>query len=470
MLEDLAPSSPTAESAAHKRPTRPRGYPLVGLLPSMIKDGPGLFRRLTEAHPGEVLEVDLGVTSLYLVTHPDHVHHVLVEGWHNYTKNSPTWRPIKRLLGNGIFTATGETWESNRRLIQPIFSPKSIAGLAEPMIAVVEAEVDSLVAQIDQGRHGAGDHFDMSERMMRITQRVILATMFGTSLPVERSDELGKVMRDCFASMNARLFLPFVPDRLMPGERAFRAASAMLDQTILGLVAQRRAAGPDAGPRNDLLALLLAARDEKGSGMDDRQLRDELVTMFVAGNETLALTMSWLFYLLDRHPEIDRRVHAELDAVLGDRRPTPDDLQKLDYCRRVGRETLRLYPPSWFIPRLAERADTIGGYAIPAGANVAVSQYALHHDPKFWDSPTDFDPDRFLPERSEGRPRCSYIPFGVGPRQCIGIQFALMEALVILSIFRRRIRARMVPGHVVTPEAAVTLRPRGGVPMTLERV
>lgn len=465
MPDDRASSTPTEKTADARRPTRPRGYPLVGQLPAMLSNGPELFRRLTIEHPGEVVEVDLGVTSLYLATHPDHVHHVMVEGWHTYTKNSPTWRPIKRLLGNGIFTATGETWERNRRLVQPIFSPKSIMGLAEPMIEVVTTEVDELVAEIERGRHGVGDRFDMSDFMMRLTQRIILATMFGTSLPRERSDELGKLMRDGFAAMNARLFLPFVPDRLMPGERAFRAASAALDETILGIVGQRRASGES---RNDFLSLLLAARDEQGSGMSDRQLRDELVTMFVAGNETLALTMSWTFALLDLHPEVDRRVHAELLDVLGHERPTAERLQSLDYCRRVGRETLRLYPPSWFIPRLAERADTIGGFAIPAGATVAVSQYALQRDPAFWQDPERFDPDRFLPERSEGRPRCSYIPFGVGPRQCIGIQFALLEALVILSIFRRRVRARLAPGHVVSAEPAVTLRPKGGMPMKLD--
>jgi cytochrome P450 len=444
--------------ATSSRPTRPRGYPLVGLLPSMIQDGPLLFRRLTWEHPGQVLEVDLGVTRLFLVTHPEHAQYVLVDAWRNFTKASGMWRPIRRLLGEGIFTATGDTWFRNRRLMQPLFATKQLAALVEPMLAVAEADVDELVALIDQGP------VDMGARMMRMTQRVILATMFGSSLPTEQSDRLAEVMLRCFEAMNARLFLHFMPDRLMPGERAFQTAIALLDRTILDIVAERRRTGEQ---RNDLLSLLLAARDEAGTGMDDRQLRDELVTMFVAGNETLAITMTWLLYMLDTHAEVDRKVQRELDEVLGDRPPTAADLPALDYSRRVIQETMRLYPPSWFIPRMAEQADVIGGYAIPARATVAVSQYALHHDPSVWESPLAFDPDRFLPERVAARPRCSYIPFGVGPRQCIGTHFAMMEAQVLLACLRRRVRARLVPGHPMIPHAATTLRPRHGLRMTL---
>ena len=276
---------PTVGSAIRKRPTRPRGYPLLGLLPSMIQDGPMLFRRLTWEHPGEVLEVDLGLTRLFLVTHPDHAQYVMVDAWRNYTKASGMWRPIRRLLGEGIFTATGDTWFRNRRLMQPLFGTKQLAALVEPMNEAIAPDVAELVGLIDSGP------VDMGAKMMRMTQRVILATMFGSSLPTEQSDRLGAVMLQCFEAMNARLVLHFMPDRLMPGERAFQTAIAMLDRTILDMVAQRRRSGE---VRNDLLSLLLGARDESGAGMDDRQLRDELVTMFVAGNETLAITMTWM--------------------------------------------------------------------------------------------------------------------------------------------------------------------------------
>lgn len=441
-----------------KRPPRPRGYPLVGQLPGMVRNPPRLFLELAAKHPGEVIEVDLGVTSVYLTTHPDHAQHVLVDNWRNYTKDSPMWRPLKRLAGAGLVTAMGDTWFRNRRLIQPLFSSKQLAAMTEQMIEATEQEVEQIAEHIDRAA------IDMDREMMRATQRVVLATMFGTALPLAERDALGQAILDGFAQVNLRMFLYFVPPALLPGERVFQRAIDTLDEGMQRLITARRR---QPSEREDLLSLLLAVRDEDGSSMDDRQLRDELVTMFIAGNETTAITMTWLLYLLDRHPEIDARVCAELDAVLGDRRPTPADIHALEYSRRVVQEALRLYPPSWLIPRQAEQADDLCGYAIPAGATVIVSQYVVHHDPTLWESPDTFDPDRFLPERVAGRARHAYMPFGGGPRLCIGNNFAMLEALVILAIMRRRMRARLVPGHVVEPHAATTLRPRHGLPMTL---
>lgn len=441
-----------------KRPPKPRGYPLVGQLPGMVRNGPALFLELASKHPGEVIEVDLGINSLFLTTHPDHAQRVLVDNWRNYSKGAGMWRPIRRFLGAGLLTAEGDTWFRNHRLIQPLFSSKQLSAMVEQMIDVVEQEVAQLAERID------GAPVEMDREMMRTTQRVVLATMFGTTLPQERLDALGQSILGALEMINLRMFLHFVPEALLPGERVFKRTIATLDEGIQWLIDERRRQ-PSA--REDLLSLLLAVRDEGGGRMDDRQLRDELVTMFVAGNETTAIAMTWLLYLLDQNPEIDERVCAELDAVLGDRRPTPADIQALECSRRVIQETLRLYPPSWLIPRKAEQADDLGGYAIPAGATVIVSQYVQHYDARVWPSPATFDPDRFLPERATGRPRGAYIPFGSGPRHCIGNNFAILEALVILASLRRRMRARLVPGHVVVPHAATTLRPRHGLRMTL---
>jgi cytochrome P450 len=440
------------------RPPRPRGYPLVGQLPGMVRNGPRLFLELAARHPGEVIELDLGVTSVFLTTHPDQAQHVLVDNWRNYTKDSGMWRPLKRFLGAGLFTAAGEPWLRNRRLIQPLFSSKQLAVMVEQMIEVAEQEVAQLVPHI------GGAPVDMDRQMMRTTQRVVLATMFGTALPQARLDALGQAILDALGAINLHMFLYFVPEVLLPGERVFRRSLRTLDAGIQAIIDERRRQ-PSA--REDLLSLLLAVRDEGGDRMDDRQLRDELVTMFVAGNESTAITMTWLLYLLDRHPEVDARVCDELAAVLGDRSPRPEEIQALEYSRRVVQEALRLYPPSWLLPRQAAQADDLCGYAIPAGATVIVSQYVQHYDPRVWDSPEVFDPDRFLPERSAGRPRGAYIPFGSGPRHCIGNNFAILEALVILAVLRRRMRARVAPGHVVEPHAATTLRPRHGLRMTL---
>jgi cytochrome P450 len=424
----------------------------------MVRSAPSLFLELAAQHPGEVIEIDLGVTSVLLVTDPEQVQHVLVDHWRNYSKDSPMWDVVKRLLGTGLVTADGDTWFRNRRLIQPLFSTAQLAAMTELMIAAAVEEFDPLVQKID------GAPIDMEHQMIRATQRVILATLFGTALPQQKLDELGQAVVDAFAAMNFRMMLYFMPDWLLPGRRKFQHSLTTLDRAIAELIAERRAHPSD---QSDLLSLLLAVRDEDGSRMSDAQLRDELVTMFVAGNETTAITMSWLMYVLDQHPEVDARVRAELDTVIGDRRATVADIQALDYSRRVIQETMRVYPPSWIIPRQALQADDLCGYAIPAGTNLVVSQYVLHHDRKHWDSPETFDPDRFLPERAAGRHRHAYMPFGHGPRQCIGNHFAMLEALVLLAVLRRRVSAKLVPGHVVVPAAATTLRPKQGLRMTL---
>jgi cytochrome P450 len=234
------------------------------------------------------------------------------------------------------------------------------------------------------------------------------------------------------------------------------------------LVRERRATGERC---KDLLSLLLDARDpETDEPMSDRQIRDELVTLFIAGNETAALTMTWLMYLLDRHPDAQAKVRAEAAEVLGGRIPSYDDLPRLKYSKMVIQEALRLYPPSWMLPRVAVAEDEIDGYRIPAGATLLVSQYLMHRDPALWDRPEVFDPERFRPEKAEKRPRYAFMPFGVGPRFCIGDQFAIMEAQLLLAMMVQRFRARLQPGTRVEAKAMSTLRPRNGMPMFLERL
>jgi cytochrome P450 len=292
--------------------------------------------------------------------------------------------------------------------------------------------------------------------------------MFSTSINHQEVKTLGTAIREAFRAINVRMFLYFLPQRIpLPGERAFRRAISTIDGAIFRIVSERRRRG-DA--QNDILSLLLHARDaETGTGMDDRQVRDELVTMFVAGSETTALVMTWLWYVLDRYPEVDRKLRKELGTVLGGRAPTFADLAKLEYTKMVLMETMRLYPPAWFLPRFTKDNAVIGGYSVPAGSPILMSPYVTHRDPAFWEHPDTFAPERFTPERSARRPRYAYLPFGGGPRQCIGIQFSLMEAQIITAIFAQRFRLRVIPGHRVVPHSATTLRPRGGLPMTLAR-
>jgi cytochrome P450 len=260
---------------------------------------------------------------------------------------------------------------------------------------------------------------------------------------------------------------PGIPAR---GKRQFQVARRELDRIVFQIIAEHQRQGAKESDGADLLSMLLGARDEEtGNGMNDRQVHDEVITLLLAGHETTAVTLTWTWYLLSAHPDAERRLHEELDSVLGGRVPMPDDLAALPYTQMVVEEALRLYPPAWAILRRATGEDQIGPYRVPAGTSIFISPYAMHRHPAFWEDPDAFHPERFSPERSAGRPHFAYLPFGGGPRQCIGNTFALMEAQLVLATVAQRYQLRAVPGHVVEPNPLITLRPRGGLPVTLER-
>lgn len=440
-----------------------RGFPLVGILPQMLVDAPGELARIALGHPNAVPIVHLGPARIYLVTHPDHVEYVLNDNWRNFGKTGPMWALFRRLLGNGLATSEGEVWRRSRRLMQPLFGAKYLALLVETMADVTGRAIARLEPYAARGAA-----IDMDAEMMSLTQTVLLETMFGASLRPGEAASIGEAIVTAFRALNLRMFFSTFPTWLpLPGEQSLRRAVAMIDEAILGLVHDRRKSREQ---RDDLLSLLLNARDEETqAGMDDRQLRDELVTLFIAGNETTAITMSWLWYVLDRFPEVDRKVRAEIEVVLGGRTPTADDLGSLTYSKMLIQEVLRLYPPAWFLPRVAAKADSICGYAVPAGATILLNQYGAHRHPSFWEQPSVLDPERFSPERSAGRHRYAFFPFGGGARQCIGNLFAIMESQVILAMMVQRFRPRLEAGHPeVRPRSATTLRPHPMLRMTLE--
>jgi cytochrome P450 len=265
------------------------------------------------------------------------------------------------------------------------------------------------------------------------------------------------------------LFFAFLLPKLpTPGNLRARAALRTLDHIVAKIIARRRSRGPTADA--DLLSRLLEARDESGGeGMSDRQIRDEVMTLLLAGHETTAMALSWTWYLLDRHPETADRLRTEIDAALGDRDPTVDDMPQLASVTRVLEETMRLYPPAWIITRVATEDDEIGGYRVPAGTMITLSPYLTHRVPEVWPDPERFDPDRFLPEQAESRPRLAYFPFAGGPRQCIGSEFALTEATLVVATIMRRYRLELLPGRTIVPQPLITLRPRGGLPMIPRR-
>ena len=435
-----------------------RGYPLVGGLIGVFRDGPGFMTRVAREHPGEVVGVRLGPTTVYLVTDPEHVQQVVLD-WRTFGKGGGMFKATRPLLGHGLLTSDGNFWLHQRRMMQPLFQPANLVALTNLMIEVVEREVTLLLT------HGSAI-IDMEVEMNVMSQRVILETMLGRGIARSETDRLNDELQHALEGLNRRMFLSFLPDRFpLPGDSRYRTAIAAIDDAMLRLVQDRRASGTS---REDLLSLLLRARDEDtGEGMDDRQVRDELVSIFVAGQDATAKAMTWLWYLLDQSAVVEERLRAEVSDVLGTRRPTFEDLAQLKYTKRVIQEAMRLYPPAWMIPHFVENEAVVGGYRIPARSPILLSPFVTHRDPQLWPDPEAFDPDRFAPDRSAGRPRYAYYPFGGGGHQCIGNHFAMMECQLMTAMMVQRLRPSLVPGHRVVPSSSMTLKPRYGMKMTL---
>jgi cytochrome P450 len=466
-VEDRGGSAAPQTSKNPRAATRihvERGFPLVGVLPELLRNAPGCLTRIAQKRPGEVVGLRIGPITAYLVTHPDHVHHVLQEHWRDFGKGA-MWKVMRPLLGDSLAITEGDHWLRLRRLMQPLFSPTHLASLTDLMTDVISREVDRLASR------GPGAVIEVDKEMTVITQRILLETMFGASIDRGEIEHLGDQILIAFREMNLRAFLYFLPDRFpLPGDRILRNAIATIDETMRDIVRMRRKSGQQ---RNDLLSHLMYARDEGvDGGMDDQELRDELVTLLVAGADTTASAMTWLWYMLHRHPDVDRRVRVELNSVLGGRRPTFPDLSRLVYTKMVVQETMRLYPPAWMIPRFTQREVAVGDYVIPADSVVLLSPLVNHLDPLTWPDPERFDPERFDPERFDPertakRSRYAYFPFGGGPRQCIGNVFAMMETQLITAMMAQRYRLALVQGHRVVASSSTTLKPRHGMLMTL---
>jgi cytochrome P450 len=455
----ISPSTVAATAPSKPRAGRsvpgPRG-PLSGL-PLIRKPIPFIEKLFREY--GDVVSARFLNFPVYIVAHPEGVKHVLQENHRNYTK-SRDYVILARLLGQGLVTSEGSIWLAQRRLMQPMFHHQKIAAFGTTM-------TDCTLGMLDRWSGIAGRHepVDVTSEMMRLTLEIVgraLLTMDLTS----QADTIGRTMttaNERFGQFDIGMLAPWLPT---PKNFRFRKAVGELRRIVLEIIANRRRENRDYG---DLLSMLLAARDEEtGAAMSDEQLRDEILTLILAGHETTANALSWTWYLLSQNPEAERKLHAELDEVLGGRPPAMADLGKLNYTGMVIDEALRIYPPVWSIGRAAIADDEIMGYRIPRGSNVMLSQWLTHRHPQFWENPERFEPERFSAERAAGRPRYAYFPFSGGPRQCIGNIFALTEAQLVLATIAQSYRLRLVPGHPIELQPLITLRPRYGVKMTLE--
>jgi len=401
---------------------------------------------------------------MLMISDPEGVRRVLVDNVANYPKNEMSDRFFSAMFGEGLLSTDGAKWRSHRKVMAPSFDPRSVAAYAPAMAEAANAFAERWAARPD------GAPIDIAEEMKTLTLEIICRTMFSSD-----ADELVAVAGDAFnRSQDALAFsvldiLPIIgPRRIKAKQDAIRADFRVMDAAIYRMIAAREQ--NPAAPK-DLLGRLIAARNpDDGAGLSASEARDEVITIFMAGHETTAVTMTWVWYLLSQRPDEAAKLHAELDAVLGDRAPTAEDLPRLAYARMVVEEAMRLYPPAPAVSiRIARGVDEICGVKVRRGDQIFVSPWLLHRHRQLWDDPMRFDPERFTPERSAGRPRFAYLPFGGGPRVCIGASLAMTEATLILAALARRFRPRLADGADVRLQSRITLRPAGGMPMTLAR-
>jgi cytochrome P450 len=434
--------------------------PILGMLPAVRRDPTGVFMHAAQRY-GDVVYFKIANRRGFLITNPADVRHVLQDNARNYHK-SPLYEKLRTFLGNGLLTSEGEFWLRQRRIAQPAFHRQRVADLAGVMARLARDAAAQLQTLADEGRP-----VDIEEQMMRLTRTVVLRALLGADLgPYAASID------EAWATINQHIGESFwslgLTDRLpTPKNRRFDAARDLLRRAVDHVVAERRRRDADS---TDLLSMLMSARDEDtGEAMTDEQLRVEVTTFLLAGQETTALALTWTWYLLAQHHSARQRLEDEIASVLGDRPPEYADLANLPYTRMVIDETLRLYPPAWGFSRQALDDDRLGGFHLPKGWLAFIVPYVLHRLPAYWERPEVFDPDRFSPERSASRPKFVYVPFGAGPRQCIGNQFALIEAQLTVAAFAQRFRFEPVPGHRADPWPLITLRPRFRMPMIVQR-
>ncbi|MEM7110793.1 MAG: cytochrome P450 [Chloroflexota bacterium] len=444
-----------------KKLPKTSGWPLVGTLPQLIRDP---FRFIMEAREtyGDIYTLDLGITKVVVLNNPRHGRYILRDNAANYYKGGGLWEASRKLVGNGLIVSEGDLWLRQRRLMQPQFHRRHIAKLSTLMVESIDGvyrtweDLDTAVS------------FNITNGFNHVTMSVILHALFGTALTEAEMNEAGEEITVCLdyliqGTLTYR-FPNWVP---VPGKAKFEKARASFDQKVYRVIEQCR---QGKGQENHLLAMLLNLVDsETGEGMTTEELRNEVATLFIAGYETTSIALSWTVHYLLKHPDVLRKLQAEVDAVLGDRLPTMDDIAALPYTKMVFQETLRIRPPSYWVPRTATEEDVIDGYTIPAGSNVVSLTYAYHHHPEFWEEAERFDPERFAPEQGGEKHMSAWLPFGLGQRLCIGRDFVMIEGQLALAMLIQRFDFEAKAEQATVPQLATTLRPKNGIEVYLKK-
>ena len=417
------------------------------------RDPLGFLSRCVREY-GDVVELRFMGQPIYLLADPGLIEYVLVENNRNFTKTRILKRN-RRLLGEGLLTSEGEFWRRQRRLAQPAFHRKRVAAYGEVMAAFAERSL---------GAWRDGQTIDVHEEMMHLTLEIVAKCLFDADVGA-RTTDVGKAMKVALEDFSSQRRLLRIPKGIpTPHNIRFEMAARRLDGVVGAIIENRRKSEEDRG---DLLSMLMLAEDDSGERMTDKQLRDEVMTLFLAGHETTANALSWTFWLLSLNPEVEHELAEELARVLGGRPPTTSDLPALPYVECVLKESMRLYPPAWVVGREAIAECEVGGYRMAAGTTALMSQWIVHRDHRYHEDPERFDPDRWTAQYEKALPRFAYFPFGGGPRQCIGASFAMTEACLILAAVAKRFKMELAPGQRVEPYASITLRPEKGIRMTL---
>lgn len=446
---------PRTEPVRELRLPGPAGFPIVGSLPNILRDGIFEYVEQCWGRYGDFFQIPTGGRSRLIFTaHPDAIERILHGGVDNYFKGKG-YDPIRPLLGNGLVTSTGDFWVRQRKLTQPAFHMNNL----RRMVPVMARCTEDMLALWD-GRRGGEAVFDLHAEIMHLTQRIVGLTLFGMDLS-DREAASSRAVTESLEIAGQRMNrgVMVVPMSVpTPANLRFRRALRTLDSIVYDIIAHARKAGPESQPT--LLRLLMEARDEStGEGMSDQQLRDEIVTHYVAGHETTALVLTWTFYLLANHPAAYAKVCEEIAGLGLTGAPAIEDLDRLVYTRMVLDEVMRLRPPIWAQTRVTHADDVLLGRPIPAGSFVMFSAYFCHRHPQFWDDPEAFRPERFEPEQVRSRHRFAHVPFSSGPRSCIGKRYALYELCAAIALILSRFRIELLPGQNVGINATATVHP-----------
>jgi cytochrome P450 len=445
----------------------PRGHFLLGSLPAIRRDRVQFLVDLRRDY-GDVVRIRVGPVEALAIFHPDAIQRVMQDNQANYSKDTIAFNSMRLIFGNGLITSNGDFWLRQRRLMQPSFHKERINRLCDMIVQQTRMALDAL-----ESAATTNQAINMTHEMMNLTMGVATQALFGTRVQ-DVDGNLSEMIYHLASDTTFRFEHPFYPPLWFPASRNRRLNKALkrLDDVISGIIDERRA---HPGERDDVLQMMIDAqveeRDVTGDEprrMTDKQLRDEVVTLLLAGHESTSVSLCWTLYLLSQHPDVESRLRREVDDVLGSRPPRLEDLPRLEYGRMVRDESMRLYPPVWLTERKSIDEDVLCGYRIPAGITMAITQYVTHRHPEFWDDPDAFRPERFSPECSRGRHEYAFFPFSGGGRQCLGKSLALLEIQIILAMLLQRYRYDLKPGSPVVKEPELSLRQKGGLWMHLK--